>query len=345
MKRWEYRSIHLLLAPVYVQMVGWCLRHGVTPMGIFKANYGLDHGGATFASKFAIQMSFPQDTFPPTSLIEGGGEPARRLAQITEIAEAHTYPVVLKPDQGRIGYGVTLLHSDQDAQRFVEEIAVDYMLQAHAPGPLEFGVFYVRQRGEPRVFAINSKEFPAVTGTGEHSVSQLIDLDTRLAAFKSLFNQQRFDHVPAAGESVVLSSVGSHTLGCVFRDVTHLRTPEMLETIHDAVGIDGFNYGRLDVRTDSIESFQRGEFAVIEVNGVESLATNAFDPGFSYWQGLRWFREQYRLLIEIAAEHKGAEMDLLGYREFWRRVARAEDSIARLGSLVHFAPAAQKNRS
>ncbi|MEM6774778.1 MAG: hypothetical protein AAF640_08020 [Pseudomonadota bacterium] len=344
MKRWEYHNIHVLLAPVYLQMVGWCLRYGVTPMGIFKANYGLDHGGATFASKFAIQMSFPQDAFPPTSLVAGDGERSQRLAQITDFARAHSYPVVLKPDQGRIGYGVTLLHDDQDAQRFVDEIAADYLLQAHAPGPLEFGVFYVRQRGEPRIFAINSKEFPAVTGTGEHRVAELIDLDARLALFKSLFNQQRFNEVPAAGESVVLSSVGSHTLGCVFRDVTHLRTREMLAAVHAAVGINGFNYGRLDARTGSIEALQRGEFEVIEVNGVESLATNAFDPDFSYRQGLRWFRDQYRLLIAIAAEHKNVEMDLLGYREFFKRVAHAEDSIARLGSLVHFAPAAQKNR-
>ncbi|MEL7046102.1 MAG: hypothetical protein AAGL66_13950 [Pseudomonadota bacterium] len=345
MKRWEYRNIHVLLAPVYLQMLGWCLRYGVTPMGIFKANYGLDHGGATFASKFAIQMSFPQDAFPPTTLLGGDGERSKRLAQITEFARAHGYPVVLKPDQGRIGYGVTLLHNDQDAQRFVDEIAVDYLLQAHASGPLEFGVFYVRQRGEESIFAINSKEFPAVTGTGEHSVAELIDRDTRLATFKSLFNQQAFSDVPAAGESVVLSSVGSHTLGCVFRDVTYLRTQEMLDAVHASVGIDGFNYGRLDVRSASIEAFQRGDFEVIEVNGVESLATNAFDPAFSYRQGLRWFRDQYRLLIEIASEHKDAEMDLLGYREFYTRVVRAEDSIARLGSLVHFAPAAQKNRA
>ena len=171
------------------------------------------------------------------------------------------------------------------------------------------------------------------------SVRDLLRRDKRLSRFEKLFNQNRFDHIPAAGETVVLSVVGSHTLGCVFRNVGHLSTPALVEAVDRAVGIPGFNYGRLDVKTTSIEAFQRGEFTVLEVNAVDSLATNAFDPTFSYRQGLRWFTAQFRLLVEIAAEHKNASMPLLPMLEFVRRIAHAEKGIGKIGSLVHFASA------
>ena len=196
---------------------------------------------------------------------------------------------LLKPDLGRIGYGVTLIHNENDARDFARDVSADYLIQEYVPGPLEFGVFYLRKAGIPQIFSINSKEFPAVTGDGRRSVRALLASDQRLSEFARLFNREQFERVPARGERVPLSVVGSHTLGCVFRDASELRTPEMLAAVDAVVGVPGFNYGRLDVRTASIEAFQRGEFTVIEVNGVESLATNAFDPGYSYAQGLRWF--------------------------------------------------------
>lgn len=338
MKRWEYWNIHLILAPVYLRMLGWCLRHRVTPLGLLKANYALDHGGATFASKYDIQMCFPQRHFPPTIFLKGSDSVETRTAQIDDFAARHGYPVILKPDLGRIGYGVTLLHTHTDAENFARAVDADYLVQSYVPGPLEFGVFYVRKGKAPQLMAINSKEFPSVRGDGRRTVGSLLEDHARLSAFAGLFNRQQFGRVPAAGEEVPLSVVGSHTLGCVFRDVTDLRTPAMLEATHAAVGIEGFNYGRLDVRTSSIEAFQRGDFTVIEVNGVESLATNAFDPSYSYGEGLRCFIEQYRLLVEIAAEHRQAEMEQISLREFVRRVSQAEDSINRLGSLLHRTP-------
>ncbi|GAB5413745.1 MAG: hypothetical protein Cons2KO_13480 [Congregibacter sp.] len=342
MKRWEYQNIHLLLAPVYLRMVYWCLRNRVTPFGLLKANSGLDHGGATFASKYGIQMTFRQERFPPTILLCGTDSAEIRAQQLQEFALQHRYPVILKPDLGRIGFGVTLVHSADEAAAFLERVNADYLAQQYAPGPLEFGVFYVRQKGVAQIFAINSKEFPAVIGDGSSTVRTLLERHERLRRFQHLFNTTCFDDVPARGEEAVLSSVGSHTLGCVFRDVTALRTPAMLEAVDAAVGVEGFNFGRLDVRTSDVEALQRGEFTVIEVNGVESLATNAFDPDYGYAQGLDWFTRQFRLLVEIAAEHRAVEMERVPLLEFFRRVARAEDSINGLGSMLHVAPAAAK---
>ncbi len=338
MKRWEYRNIHLLLAPVYLRMIGWCLRYRVTPFGLLKADYALDHGGA-FASKYEIQMVFPQQRFPPTVLLREDHSQAERMQTLRQFGSDHGYPIILKPDLGRVGMGVALVHDEAATRCFLDEVKASYIAQEFVPGPLEFGVFYVRRNGVPDLFSINSKDFPAVTGDGCDSVSQLIERDPRLSSFGKLFNQTNFHRIPSRGETVQLSIVGSHTLGCIFRDASALKTRPLIEAIHESAGVSGFNYGRLDVRTVSIEALQRGEFIIIEVNGVESLATNAFDPTFSYRDGLAWFTRQYRLLVEIAAEHREAEMERLPLRDFIREVLRAEETIHQIGSLLHFSSA------
>ena len=60
------------------------------------------------------------------------------------------------------------------------------------------------------------------------------------------------------------------------------------------------------------EALKRGEFVVIEVNGVASLPTHMFDPKFSVWQAYKIFFEHGKLLAQIAAEHRDKPM------EFWQ---------------------------
>lgn len=338
LKRWEYRNIHLLLAPVYLRMSVWCLRHRVTPFGLLKAAYALDHGGATFVSKHGIQLAFPQHAFPPTLLLRKSDGAGKKFDTLNEFAARHDFPIIVKPDVGRVGFGVTLLHNREHIERFLAAVDADYIVQQYVEGPLEFGVFYVKKSGVADIFGINSKEFPSVVGDGGRSVRELLQRHEKLCRFEDLFNKSRYGHVPQAGEVVQLSVIGSHTLGCVFRDATYLKTDDLIAAVDRAVGVPGFNYGRLDVRTSSIEAFREGDFKVIEVNGVESLATNAFDPDFSYRQGLGWFVRQFRLLVEIAAENRHAQMKRLSLAEFLRRVVHAERGINKVGSLLHFAP-------
>ena len=66
----------------------------------------------------------------------------------------------------------------------------------------------------------------------------------------------------------------------------------------------GFHFGRYDVRTDSAEALQRGEFTVIELNGLSSEATSIYDPKHSVWFGWRTLCRQWRLAFEIGAANR-----------------------------------------
>ena len=85
-------------------------------------------------------------------------------------------------------------------------------------------------------------------------------------------------------------------------------------------GQPGFNFGRLDVRCDDVSALQRGDFVVIEANGVASLPTHMFDPRYRPLDAWRIFCEHGAALTRIAAEHRDVPMVLAPLRGIVERV-------------------------
>jgi hypothetical protein len=116
------------------------------------------------------------------------------------------------------------------------------------------------------------------------------------------------------GEKKRISFIGSHALGCKFTDDSDLLTPQLQQSVFKIFeNQPGFNFGRVDIKSSNKETLQRGEFTVIEVNGVASLPTHMFDPKYSVWQTYKIFLEHGRYLVEVAKEHKSKPMKLLPY--------------------------------
>jgi hypothetical protein len=129
----------------------------------------------------------------------------------------------------------------------------------------------------------------------------------------------RLDDVPAAGERVVLAELGTHCRGALFLDGGNLVTPELVVAIERVSRtFNGFYFGRYDVRADSEAAFKRGEFRVIELNGVTSEATSIYDPAHSVWFGWRVLCVQWRLAFAIGEANRARGTRPLGVREIWR---------------------------
>jgi len=183
-------------------------------------------------------------------------------------------------------------------------------------------VFYVRYKGEGRITGINKKHFPAVVGNGHDSIDVLARQHPRFTAHWRTFLQYLDgDRVPIDGEVVRLSFIGSHTMGCKFTDDTHLLTDSLTSAVCGIFADQpGFNFGRLDVKCASEAAFKRGEFVVIEVNGIASLPTHMFDPENSLRRGYSIFFEHGRWLLKVAAEQRHQTMSLDSYLSIIRRV-------------------------
>ncbi|MFK7733478.1 MAG: hypothetical protein AB8B48_17795 [Pseudomonadales bacterium] len=329
MKHFEFWNPRLFESPYYLYLAYLCLKHGLAPQNLAKANYALDHGEIGIGSKLATQLAFDQTRFLPSALVLDSSSQEQKAAQLEAFAERYSFPVILKPDMGCVGKGITKVKSKEHIRSITSSLSTDYIVQQYTPNNIEFGVFYVRHSGRGRVTGINGKEFPAVIGDSKRSLQELAEAHPRFTAHWDLFLQYLdTSYVPADKEPFQLSFIGSHTMGCKFTNDSHLLTPALeaeICTIADSQ--PGFNFGRLDVKSPSLEAFQRGDFVVIEVNGVASLPTNMFDPEHSLRQGYRIFFEHARHLVQAAAEQRHQPMALLSGREILRKVQSSQQAL------------------
>src|SRR5690606_27793213 len=98
------------------------------------------------------------------------------------------------------------------------------MLQRYIDEPGEAGIFYVRHPDQAHgwLLGILLRHHPQVIGDGVRSVAQLIEADPRLQ--RTLRNRREHecrhdpDEVPAAGENVRLSLIGSTRVGGRYED-------------------------------------------------------------------------------------------------------------------------------
>ena len=303
--------------------LGWqCLINRIGVRGLAKANYALDHGEIGLGSKLASQHAFDQQRFPPSALIAGESAAALKKQQIYDFIKQHDYPVVLKPNIGCVGKGIVKLSRAADVEKHAPRLLGDFIIQDFSPHPYECGVFYIRENGQPRITGINKKHFPTVIGNGRDDLRTLAKNHYRYTAHWDSFLQDlNTNEVLAPDQKMRLSFIGSHTMGCKFTDGMDLLTPQLETEIFNLFESQpGFNFGRVDVKYADEEGFKRGDFVVIEVNGVASLPTHMFDPKFSVWQAYRIFFEHGRYLAKIAREQRDQPMRLLPVRQVLKQV-------------------------
>lgn len=293
-----------------------------------KANYALDHGEIGLGSKLKSQLAFDQRYFLPSVLVSEDLTVDQKKQFIFDFIDEHEYPVILKSNLGCVGKGIAKVSSAQDVDKHTPRLLGDYILQKFTSFPYECGVFYTRLNGQARITGINKKHFPTIVGNGRDDILNLAKSHPRYTLHWDSFLQE-IDTSEVLQDNQVkrLSFIGSHTLGCKFTDDTErLLTPELEVAFFKLFESQpGFNFGRVDVKCADEEAFKRGEFVVIEVNGVASLPTHMFDPEFTVWQAYEIFFDHAKLLARIAREQRHQSMELLSYLEVVKRAkANAE---------------------
>jgi hypothetical protein len=244
-------------------------------------------------------------------------------------------PVVAKPDLGCRGVGVKLIRNKAQLQAYIASFpqGATYLLQKLVPHEGEAGIFYCRRPGQSqgRIISITLKYFPHVVGDGKSSLRELIHADSRAGKLSHLYLKRhtaRLDEVPVRGEAIRLAFAGSHSRGAIFRNGTHLVTPEM-EARFDAIAkaIPEFHFGRFDVRFESFAQMQRGEgFTILEANGAGAESTHIWDRDTTLWQAWRDLMRQYRWLFEIGASNRARGFATMRWAEF-RRAWKLEKTL------------------
>lgn len=296
---WPAYKFYLLLAPYWLYL---CFKYRSTTIWTL-ANPCMPDGGVVGESKSDILSRIDDPAVLKHHRIPASDDPADRLHRLRTLLQrpGWSYPVILKPDAAQRGAAVRLIRSEAAAAAYFELNTADVQAQQYHPGPQECGIFYLRYPDQPtgRIFSITDKVFPVLVGDGQSDLEELIWRHPRFRFQHDVFHirfADELDRVLAKGETLRLAEAGNHCQGTLFRDGSQLITPE-LEARIDAIcqKLEGYYFGRLDVRYKDAESLKRGEdLAVIEFNGVTSESTNIYDPTWKIAQAQRVLREQWK---------------------------------------------------
>lgn len=317
---WPTWAMHWAAMPIFIE---WAVRTG-HPLPFTSCNPGIDRGGG-FAGESKIDvlrglLHAGEDTVLFGEMIDSGGTPEQRARRTRTLIENEPrlggYPVILKPNRGENGRGLKLCRSEGDVDAYFHRVLGDVLVQRYHPGPMEVGVFWVRQPREGsglngRLFSISRKQFPELLCDGTRTIGRLIDDHPRYRCQRDVFRSrfaERLNEVPPSGTSIRLSPAGNHKQGAIFLDAPDLITPE-LEAAIDRVAsafsgpnAGGLDFGRFDVRYDDENELRAGRaLAVIELNGVTSETLAIYDPNLSVWRAWGDLRRQWRIACRLGA--------------------------------------------
>ncbi|MEM8932340.1 MAG: alpha/beta fold hydrolase [Acidobacteriota bacterium] len=308
--RWEFWPRWLFYPPVVLYCLGLAVRFRSATL-FTAANPGIPAaGGLLGESKSTILERLDSEAIVPWRRLPEGPR-AERFAETAAFVDEHGgYPVVLKPDVGERGSGVTIARSDEDVEGFLAATDGPAILQKYVGG-VELGVFWIHRPGEPdgRIFSITDKRLPDVEGDGLATLETLILRDDRAIAMVGAYFERltdRLDEIPSTGERVRLVDLGTHCRGAIFLDGADYASPELTEAVGAiAGGYEGFHFGRFDLRAPSYEHFRRGEgIQVLELNGLTSEATHIYDPKNPLFTAYQVLFEQWQLAFEIGRRNR-----------------------------------------
>lgn len=269
-------------------------------------NPAMEAGGMGMESKFKTLSMLPRE-YCPQSVFIPDGTSAKKVAQ--QIQESGLeFPLIVKPDIGFRGRLVEKVHDLAALQAYIARYPLDFLVQEFLDYPEEFGVFYFRMPGEERgkVISLTLKEFLYVTGDGRSTVRALIESKPRaLLQLERIQTDhpELLDDIPRSGERVRLGEIGNHSKGTSFINGNDL-IDEQLNDFFDGFckKIDGFYYGRFDIKCESLESLRKGKnFKIIELNGVFAEPTHIYDASrMTYFEALRTIMRHWKLIQEAA---------------------------------------------
>jgi hypothetical protein len=270
-------------------------------------------------SKSAVLDLIPDSVKPKTILIKLPTT-AEEVLQVMATS-GFNLPVIFKPDLGERGWMVRKIKSESDIEQYLSEIRIDFIIQEFVPLPLEYGVFYIRFPSQPNGFvnSITGKEFLSVTGDGTKTLQQLIlEKDRAKIQWETLklVYASQLDDVISKGKKLELVSIGNHCLGTTFIDCNHLIT-EKLSSSFDAISkqIDGFYFGRFDLRCATEADLEAGNIKIMELNGCGAEPAHIYHPGASFFTGMGTIITHWRNLYRVSKENHKRGVPYLSFKE------------------------------
>lgn len=306
-EHWPTMAFYLPLLPAFALR---SIKAG-HPIFYTSTNPGILFSGNGTESKFHTLNLIEEQWRPKGILIEKGAA-LDDLSDKLKQAEID-FPLIVKPDVGFRGYLVKRLDTMESLIKYVQAVDESIIIQEFIPYKKELGIFYHRdpEKNKGKISSVTIKKFIQLIGDGHSTLEELIKEDTRARLYLDLFKTMHKDNwniVHPEGRKIELTAIGNHSKGTQFLNGNHLITNE-LHRFMDSVcsSIDGWNYGRLDIKYDNWEDLLQGKnFKVLEVNGIISEPTHIYDATHkeaSFFKALLAINQHWNIMADIAVKN------------------------------------------
>lgn len=304
---WEYWPTAMVYLPVFCRYLYDSIRF-LDPFYFTAVNPGMEAGGLYGASKYKQLKQLPKTHIPASMLCS----PNQAPKDIRSFLAQHqlNYPLIVKPDRAERGRGVCLCFNEVELMEAMQHQMADFLIQEYIATPFEAAVFIICIPGKKgKVASITTKQFLQVFGDGKQSLAELLKADPRavMAGYpERLKDKKALASVPEQGEHVLIEPIGNHNRGTRFMNGMHLWNEALEKKALELSGcIQGFHYGRFDLRCTNEADFCLGEhWKILEVNGVNAEPAHIYEPGFSLLTAWRTLLEHWKIIAEIATIHK-----------------------------------------
>jgi D-alanine-D-alanine ligase-like ATP-grasp enzyme len=271
-------------------------------------NPGILFSGSGTESKYKTLLLVPEKYRPEGLLVLKSDTIKKTLEGFNK--NNLNFPVIAKPDIGFRGYLVKKIDTQEDLINYLNNVDEDIIIQEFVDYKKELGIFYHRMpdNKKGKITSITIKKFISVIGDGKNILAELIRKDERAFLYFDLFkniHKEKMDIIYNEGKEITLSVIGNHSKGTQFLNGNYLITNH-LEHFADQIfgNINGWYYGRLDIKYKSLEKLlQKEDFKILEVNGIISEPTHIYDASSknaSFISALKSINEHWKIMGEIA---------------------------------------------
>lgn len=274
------------------------------------SNPSIENGGMLGESKWEIFKLLPKDTFPNTILIECNNNiPLKNVLEKMQENNIN-FPCIAKPDRGERGWKVQKIHNENELDEYQKNTNIDFLLQNFVDYPVELSVFYYRYPSSEKgyVSSVTAKELLYVLGNGKNTLKELILQKSRaVLQYETLekLYQNEWENILPKDEKKVLVPYGNHCRGAMFLNYENV-IDEQFTHFFDELSkkIQGFYYGRYDLRCASIEDLKQGKnFQIVELNGAGAEPSHIYQPNYSFFKAQKTLFFHFKTLCNISIEN------------------------------------------
>lgn len=317
---WEYWPIWVVYFPVSFYFLYLAIK--ARSCFFFSAsNPTLEVGGMFFESKWKIFQLVPKKYYPNTILVDDSddmGSVNNRMSLAGIV-----FPIIAKPDRGERGWGVKKIDNLQELAKYKTAFNLSFLIQSYINYPIELSVFYYRHPSQKNgiVTSVTLKKLLTVTGNGQSTIAELIEQNNRcFLQYQNMIQQNTIDftYVPQPKEEVLLVPYGNHILGATFINYNHIIDSALTQTINTiSQQINGFYFGRYDLRCASINDLKNGKnFSILEVNGAGAEPAHIYHPGFSFFKAQLTIAKHFNMMYKAAIENNKNGTAYMTYKDF-----------------------------